>query len=214
MEAVERWIEGVIKDREKYITSSKKLCDEMQSLIAKIQNQILPWEKEEHKWENVLPMLTKIEEYGATRFLIEHSIKLVTDECQLFVLKKTIMWWVLTFQSVIFDAKTSIYEVQDLQCSLVNDNKVVNPDHDWKLEICGLNMQDAIKAFRLYMEKVKAKGNFTPEDITQVARIESMTFISNDQLPKHAEKMVKHRWDKEVVKEKINAMKNPSQSII
>lgn len=64
------------------------------------------------------------------------------------------------------------------------------------------------------MEKVKAQGNFTPEDITQVARIESMTFISNDQLPKHVDKMVKHRWDKEVAKAKINAMKNLSQSII
>lgn len=169
----------------------------MQSLITEIQNQISPWEKEEHKWENVLPMLTKKEEYGTIRFLTEHSIKLVTDECQLFVLKKTIMWRVLTFKSVISDAKTFVYELQDLQYSLVNDNKVVNLDHDWQLGICGLNTKDMIKAFGLYMEKVKAKGNFTPEDITQVTWIKSMTFIGNDQLPKHAEKMVKDRWDKE-----------------
>lgn len=110
-EVVERWIEGVIKDGEKYITNSQKLCDEMQGLILEIQNQLLPWEKEEHKWENVLPMFTKIEEHGATRFLMEHSIKLVTDECQLFVLKKTIMWRVLTFKSVISDAKTFVYEI-------------------------------------------------------------------------------------------------------
>lgn len=213
-EDMERWIEGVIKDGEKYITIPQKLCDEIQNLIAEIQNQISPWEKEEHKWENVLPMLTKIEEYGATKFLTEHSIKLVTDECQFFVLKKTIMWRVLTFKSVISDAKTSMYELQDLQCSLVNNNKVVNPDHDWQLGICGLNTQDAIKDFRLYMEKIKAKGNFTSEDITQVDRIESMTFVGNDQLPKHIEKMVKHRWNKEAAKEKLNAMKNPNQSII
>lgn len=165
-EAIERWIEGVIKEGEKYITNSQKLCNEMQSLIVEIQNQILPWEKEEHKWENVLPMFTKIEECGTTRFLTEHSIKLVIDECQLFVLKKTIMWRVLTFKFVISYAKTSVYELQDLQCSLVNDNKVVNPDHDWQLEICELNTQDAIKVFRIYMEKIKAKGNFTFKDIT------------------------------------------------
>lgn len=177
--AMEKWIEGVIRDGEKYITSFRKLCDEMQCLIAEIQNQIVPWEKEKHKWENVLPMLTKIEEYRATKFLAENSIKLV-DECQLFVLKKTIMWRVLTIKSVISDARASIYELQDLQCSLVNENKVVNPNHDWQLGLCGLNTQDAIKAFRLHMEKVKAKDNFTPEDITQVTRIESMIFIGND----------------------------------
>lgn len=64
------------------------------------------------------------------------------------------------------------------------------------------------------MEKIKANGNFTPEDITQVARIESMTFIGNDQLPKNLEKMVKHRWNKEAVKEKLNAMKVLNQGII
>lgn len=114
VEAVEKWIEQVIKDGEKYIIDSWKLCDEVQGLISKIQNQLVPWEKEEHKWQNVLPLFTKIKEYRTTRFLTEHSIKLVSDECQLFVLKKTIMWWVLTFQSVITDAKTSIYELQDL----------------------------------------------------------------------------------------------------
>lgn len=88
---MEKWIEGVIKDGEKYITSSRKLCEEMQSLIAEIHNQIVPSEKEEHKWDNVLPMLTKIEEYGTAKFLAENSIKLVTDECQLVVLKKSIM---------------------------------------------------------------------------------------------------------------------------
>lgn len=92
-------------------------------------------------------MFSKIEEHGATGFFTEHSIKLVTDECQLFVLKKTIMWRVLTLKSMISDTKTSVYELQDLQCSLVNDNKVVNPDHDWQLGICGLNTQDAIKFF-------------------------------------------------------------------
>lgn len=167
--AVEKWIEGVIRDGENYITSSRKLCDKMQNLIAEIQNQIVPWEKEGHKWEDVLPMLTKIEEYEAIKFLVENSIKLVTDECQLFVLKKTIMWRVITFKSVISHARASVYELQNLQCSLVNDNKVVNPDHDWQLGLCGLNTQDAVKTFRLHMEKVKAKGNFTPEDITQVA---------------------------------------------
>lgn len=115
---------------------------------------------------------------------------------------------------MIFDGKTYVYELQDLQCSLVNDNKVVNPDHDWQLGICGPNTQDAIKIFRIYMEKIKAKGNLTPKDITWVARIESMTFIGNDQLPKHAEKMVKNRWNKEAMKEKLNAMKVPNQSII
>lgn len=64
------------------------------------------------------------------------------------------------------------------------------------------------------MEKVMAKGNFTSEDITQIARILSMMSIGNDQLPKHAEKMVKHRWEKEVAKAKINAIKNLSQSMI
>lgn len=64
------------------------------------------------------------------------------------------------------------------------------------------------------MEKIKAKGNFTPEDITRVARIESMTFIGNDQLPKHAKKMVKHQWNKEAAKEKLNVMKVPNQSIV
>lgn len=109
--AVEKWIEGVIKDGEKYITSSKKSSNEMQSLIAEIQNQIVSWENEEHKWENVLPMLTKIEEYEAAKFLARNSIKLVIDECQLFVLKKTIMWWVLTFKFVIFDARYFVNEL-------------------------------------------------------------------------------------------------------
>lgn len=192
-EAMEKWTEGIIKDGEKYITDSRKLCDEIQSLIVEVQNRLMSWEKEEHKWQNILPLFTKIEEYGVTKFLTEHSIKLVADECQLFVLKKTIMWRVLTFNSMISDAETSVYELQDLQCSIVNDNKVVNPDHDWQLGICGLNTQDTIRAFRINMEKIKSKGNFTPGDITRVARIESMTFIGNDQLPKHAEKMVKHR---------------------
>lgn len=91
---------------------------------------------------------------------------------------------------------------------------MVNPDHDWQLGICGLNTQDAIKNFRIYMEKIKAKGNFTHEDITRVAQIKSMTFIGNDQLPKHAEKMVKHWWNKEAAKEKLNAMKFLNQEII
>lgn len=135
--AIEKWIEGVIRDGEKYITDSRKLCDEMQNLTVEIQNQIVPWEKEEHKCENVLPMFTKIEKYGATKFLAENSIKLVTNECQFFVLKKTIAWQVITFKSMISDARAFVYELQELQSSMVNDNKVVNPDHDWQLDFVG-----------------------------------------------------------------------------
>lgn len=123
------------------------MCDEVQSLISEIQNQLVPWEKEEHKWKNVLPLFAKIEEYGTTRFLTEHSIKLVADECQLFMLKKTIIWRVLTFQLVITDARTAVYELQDLQSSIVKDNKVVNPDHDWELGIYESSTQEAIKSF-------------------------------------------------------------------
>lgn len=110
-EAVEKWVEGIVKNREKYIIDSQKLFDEIQSLIAEVQNQISPWTKEEHKWESVLSLFMKIEEYGVTRFLTEHSMKLVIDECQLFMLKKTIMWRVLTFKSVISEAKTYVYEL-------------------------------------------------------------------------------------------------------
>lgn len=137
---IEKWIEGVIKDGEKYITNSRKLCNEIQNLITEIQNQVMQWEKEEHKWENILPMFAKIEKYGVTKFLTKNSIKLVTDECQLFVLKKTIAWRVITFKVVISDAKASVYELQELQYSLVNDNKVVNPNHDWQLGLYGLNI--------------------------------------------------------------------------
>lgn len=41
-EAVEKWIEQVIKDGEKYITDSRKLCGEVQGLISEIQNQLVP----------------------------------------------------------------------------------------------------------------------------------------------------------------------------
>lgn len=52
------------------------------------------------------------------------------------------------------------------------------------------------------------------EDITKVARIKSMVFIGSNQLPKHSEKMVQHKWNKEVAKAKLNAMKVLSQSMV
>lgn len=62
---------------------------------------------------------------------------------------------------------------------------MVNPDHNWELGICGASIEEAVKLFQLNMEKIKVRSSFMPEDITKVARIESMVFIGNDQLPKH-----------------------------
>lgn len=101
-----------------------------------------------------------------------------------------------------------------MQGNLVNDNKVVNATQDWQLRLCGLDAQEAIKVFKAHMEMVKAKEYITTNDITQVAWVKSMLYISNDQLPKNAEKMLKFQWEKEFAKVKTHALKNSNTPMI
>lgn len=191
------WLEGIWKSGAEYFINVSIVYDGALMVMKELETEIMNWKKEEAKWATKLAQMREVQIYGEMNFLVEKPVTGLDDSI-LYVFLRNIEWRNSLLKQAYEEFAKLVDQLIELVASLWNELACIRikylKDDGKTLEVAEL----ITKSFEGKINYVKEPKDLVLNDLSTIAKIESLLFLCIGHLDSHFDKVVQVRREKEV----------------
>ena len=182
-DAMKDWVDGIIKDGNKFIFEFTNVYAEGESLLGEIQTSVPRWEIEQSRCQLVVFQVIEVEKFGVLKFLNENLMKNV-DPYMLFIIKNNMGWKESIYKEAIKEMRAIDRKVTGMHEEILKDMRIVNPTGILQFDDGNMDFEILTKSFNEAVEQIRDNESPSANDFTALANIESMLCLNKNLIPR------------------------------
>lgn len=191
------WLEGIRKLDAEYFINLSRVYNGVLMVMKELEAEIMNWKNEEAKWTTKVVQMREVQIYGVMKFL---SKKLVAglDDGIMYVCQRNIERSNSLIKQAYEEYAKIVDRLAELVASMQNELVCIRIKY---LKDDGKTLEAAkviTKSFEGKINYVKEVKDLVPDDLSTIAKIESLLFLCIGHLDSHFDKFTQVRREKDV----------------
>lgn len=206
------WSEQMRKSGAEYFGNLSKVHNGAIQVMRELETEISNWKNEEVEWATKTTQMREVQTYGVMKFLVEKPMPRLDDSI-LYVCQKNIEWRNSLIKQAYEEFRKLADQLAELTTSMRNELLCIGIKclkSDGTLE----TVEVITKSFEKKINYVKEAKGLVSDDLTTIAKIESLLFLCIGHLDSHSNKVAQVHKEKEVWKQHIAQVGLPHKPVI